>query len=81
MTAALVSPEGNVTIPPEIRKELGLEHGGRIEFVPFGEGQVVLVAMTLSPSVLRGILPKPDLQCSVEEMVEIAARRAAWANK
>jgi AbrB family looped-hinge helix DNA binding protein len=81
MTAAFVSPDGTVTIPQEIRNKLGLENGGRIELVPFGEGQVMLVAMTLSPSVLRGFLPKPDLQCSVEEMVEIAAQRAALANK
>jgi bifunctional DNA-binding transcriptional regulator/antitoxin component of YhaV-PrlF toxin-antitoxin module len=81
MTAAIVSPDGNVNIPEDIRKKLGLEHGGRIELVPFGEGQVMLVAMTLSPSALRGFLPKPDLQCSVEEMVEIAAKRAALANK
>lgn len=81
MTTAFVSAEGNVAVPLSIRKALGLEGGGRIEFLPFGDGQVLLIAMNLSPAVLKGILPKPDLDCTVEEMVEIAAKRAAWASR
>jgi len=81
MTTAFVSADGIVTVPLPIRKALGLENGGRIDFLPFGDGQVVMIAMNLSPSVLKGILPKPDLDCTVEEMVEIAAKRAAWASK
>ncbi len=81
MTTAFVSADGNVNIPQSIRKALGLENGGRIEFLPFGDGQVVMIAMNLSPSVLKGILPKPDLDCTVEEMIEIASKRAAWASR
>ncbi|MYM86858.1 AbrB family transcriptional regulator [Duganella sp. BJB488] len=81
MTIAFLAPDGTVTVPRSVRKALGLENGGRIEFLPFGDGQVVMIAMNLSPKMMEGILPKPDLDCSVEEMIEIAAKRAALASK
>jgi AbrB family looped-hinge helix DNA binding protein len=81
MATANVSPEGVVTIPKSIRVALGIENGGPVEFVPYMEGQVTLIAVNLSPKVLKGILPRPDLDCSVEEMVELAAKRAVMAQK
>ena len=81
MTTALVSPDGNMTLPAPIAAALGLEHGGRVEFVQLADGQVTMIARTLPAQVLRGILPKPDVRCSAEEMVTTAARRAAMAAK
>jgi bifunctional DNA-binding transcriptional regulator/antitoxin component of YhaV-PrlF toxin-antitoxin module len=81
MATAYVSPEGVVTIPESILAALGLNAGGRVEFVPIMDGHVSLVAANLSPSVLKGVLPRPDLDCSVEEMVELGAKRAMLAQK
>jgi bifunctional DNA-binding transcriptional regulator/antitoxin component of YhaV-PrlF toxin-antitoxin module len=81
MTTAFVASDGTVTVPPSVRKALGLENGGRIEFLPFGDGQVVMLSTNLSPKILKGVLLKPDLDCSVEEMVEIAVKRAALASR
>jgi len=81
MTTAFISADGNVTVPASVRKALGLESGGRIEFLPFGDGQVVMIAMNLSAGELKNILPKPSLNGSVEEMVEVAVRRAALASR
>lgn len=81
MATANVSPDGVVTIPKSIRAALGIENGGRVEFVTYMEGQVTLIAVNLSPNVLKGILPRPDLDCSVEEMVELAAKRAVMSQK
>lgn len=81
MATAYVSPDGSVIIPESIRAALGLENGGRVEFVPIMEGQVSLVAANLSPSVLKGFLPRPDVDCSVEEMIELGIKRAMMAQK
>ncbi|OEZ62242.1 hypothetical protein [Duganella sp. HH105] len=81
MATAYVSPDGSVTIPESIRVALGLENGGRVEFVSIMEGQVSLVAANLSPSVLKGFLHRPDVDCSVEEMIELGIKRAMMAKK
>ncbi|WP_373989361.1 AbrB/MazE/SpoVT family DNA-binding domain-containing protein [Duganella sp. BuS-21] len=81
MVTAFVAADGSVTVPRSVRKALGLEQGGRIEFLSYGEGQVLLVAKNLSPSILKGSLPKPDIDCAAEDMVEFAAKRAAMASK
>ncbi|WP_147328124.1 MULTISPECIES: AbrB/MazE/SpoVT family DNA-binding domain-containing protein [unclassified Duganella] len=81
MATAYVSPDGSVIIPESIRVALGLENGGRVEFVPIMEGHVSLVATNLSPSALKGILPRPDVDCSVEEMIELGIKRAMMARK
>lgn len=79
MATSFVSSDGQVTIPEEILTILGLEKGGQVEFVHLMAGQVTMVPRNVSIKSMKGILPKPDIDCSVEEMVEIAAKRAAMA--
>jgi hypothetical protein len=40
-----------------------------------------MIAKNRSISMLKGILPKPELDCSAEELVEIAVKRAVTAGK
>jgi bifunctional DNA-binding transcriptional regulator/antitoxin component of YhaV-PrlF toxin-antitoxin module len=79
MAEAQISSEGMVVIPSSILKALGLESGGTVEFIPDIEGMVMLIARNLSPQNLRGTLPKPNLDCSVDEMVELGIKRAVMA--
>lgn len=81
MATSYVSSDGRVTIPEEILVFLGLERGGQVEFVHLMAGQVTMIPRNLPANSLKGILPKADVDCSIEEMVEIAGRRAAMAAK
>jgi antitoxin PrlF len=79
MLTALVTPQGEVTIPEPVRKCLGLEHGGEIKFVEYESGWYTLIALKDSISDLPGLLTKPDVHFSIEEMNEIVARSVAAA--
>lgn len=81
MATSFVAPDGGVIIPEEILAFLGLEKGGPVEFVHLMPGQVTMVPRNLSAKSLKGILPKPAVDCSIEEMVDLAARRGAMATK
>ncbi|MYM29673.1 AbrB family transcriptional regulator [Duganella sp. CY15W] len=81
MNEAEVSPEGVVTIPYAIRKELGVEHGGKIEFIRDLDGIIVLVGRNISLDVIKGILPRPEIDGSVEELVGLGIKRAMLDQK
>lgn len=72
-----ITSKGQVTVPAEIRAQLNLQTGDRLEFeidqgslrvVPIGKG-------TLQEFI--DILPKPSRVVSVEEMNEAIAEGAA----
>jgi len=81
MASVIVSPEGQLTIPGAIRIALGLEHGGRIELVEYEPGQYAIVAATASADRLKGMLHKPGVNLSIDEMNEIVRRKVALAAK
>lgn len=81
MAITFLAADGTIKLSPSIQKVLGIKSGDRIELVRFDDGQVLMIAKNRSISSLKGILPKPDLDCSVEEMVEIAVKRAVTAGK
>jgi bifunctional DNA-binding transcriptional regulator/antitoxin component of YhaV-PrlF toxin-antitoxin module len=81
MAEAYVSPEGVVTIPEKFRAALGLENGGRVEFVQFEDGELTMIALTLPAEALRGILGKPRRHYTIEQMDEIVGRCVAQAAK
>ncbi|MGV7210936.1 AbrB/MazE/SpoVT family DNA-binding domain-containing protein [Oxalobacteraceae bacterium A2-2] len=80
MAEAQVSPHGEVVIPPEILQALGLQEGGRVEFVWYPDGRLGMVARGPVLPHLKGILPKPQCDLTVEEMCDLAAIRAARDN-
>ena len=81
MASTIVSPEGQLTIPSAIRIALGLEHGGRVEFVEYEQGRYAIVAATASVDRLKGMLHKPGVSFSIDEMNEIVRRKVALAVK
>jgi len=72
MSASVVSTKGQIVIPAQIRAELGVKAGSRVEFVKTDEGWLIKPAVT----ALKGILKKPRKPVSVEDM-NLAIRRRA----
>ena len=42
MPSALVTFNGRITLPTDVRKQLGLKTGDKVEFVEIGDGQFAL---------------------------------------
>jgi antitoxin PrlF len=42
MPSALVTFNGRITLPTDIRKQLGLKTGDKVEFIEIGDGQFAL---------------------------------------
>lgn len=69
MSEATVTSKGQVTIPADIRRSLGLNAQDRLSFTPMPDGTVVLRAKTRSILDIKGILePAPGTAVSVDEM-------------
>ncbi|MDB5970266.1 MAG: transcriptional regulator, AbrB family [Hydrocarboniphaga sp.] len=70
MSEATMTSKGQVTIPADIRKALGLEAGERVVFTQLDDGTTVMRAKTRSITELKGLL-KPargKRNVSVDEM-------------
>lgn len=81
MARANVSPDGQLTIPHEMRLAMGLEHGGSVELVEFEPGQFTIVPLTATTERLKGMLRKPGVHFSIDDMNEIVRRKVALAAK
>jgi antitoxin PrlF len=68
-----ISSKGQVTVPAEVRKRLGIKQGDKLSFVIEDEGGVRLAAPRFRDlSSLRGAAGKLQKLLSWEEMREIA---------
>jgi len=74
--AATVSSKGQVVIPSDVRKRLGLTHGSLLRFVLDEEGVRLLPAAS-AVQRLKGRLPKPARPVSVDDMNRAVAERRA----
>lgn len=81
MAMTTFAADGTIKLPRSIQKALGLKNGDQIELLKYEKGQVLMVAKNRSITELKGILSRHDLNCSVEELLEIAAKRAVRTNK
>jgi antitoxin PrlF len=76
MATATLTSKGQITIPAEVRRGLGVDVGDRVEFVELAPGQYLLVASTHDVRELKGIVPRPGRAVSIEEMNAAVRRRA-----
>jgi len=67
MTTAKITSKGQITIPIEIRNELGLTAGVKVIFLIEGNS-VRFLPFTKDISSLKGIVAKPKNSVSLEEM-------------
>ena len=70
MFEATITSKGQVTIPADIRKALGLSAGERVVFTRLDDGTTVMRAKTRSVLELKGMLKPARRQrkVSVEDM-------------
>jgi antitoxin PrlF len=80
MTSATVTSKGQVTIPLDVRTQLGLSTGDRIEFI-YNEqtGRYEVVPATRSVTALKGIVRKPAEPVSIEDMNAAIAHQGGSA--
>jgi len=80
MASATVTSKGQVTIPVNVRNQLGLSTGDRIEFILNDEtGRYEVVPATRSVTALKGIIRKPAKPVSVEDMNSAISQQGASA--
>lgn len=75
MPTATVTTRGRITIPVEVRNELKVDAGDRVEFVQIAPGRYEFVAATQSVTGLRGLFGKPKKRVSIEAMNKAIAQR------
>jgi antitoxin PrlF len=68
MPSAKVTSKGQITIPQEVRNEMGISEGDRIEFVRGADGRFTMIAATKSIMALKGIIPLRRKPATLEEM-------------
>lgn len=81
MPEATVTSKGQLTLPLEVRENLGLTAGSRVSFVRLPDGAYEIIPATGSVRALRGMLSGARGVVSVEQMeqavVEAAVERSA----
>ncbi len=76
MPTATVTSKGQITIPAEVRRSLGLKSGSRVDFVRMDSGAYELVPTTESVTSLKGCIPPPATPVSLEQMERAVAEAA-----
>lgn len=79
MTTATLTSKGQITIPAEVRHELKVDAGDRVEFIQIAPGRYEFVAATQSVTELKGMFGKPTKAVSIDDMNKAVAKRGAAA--
>lgn len=79
MSSAALTSKGQITIPVEVRRDLRLKTGDRVEFIKGANGAYALRAKMGSIQDLRGIVKWTGKPATIEEMNEVIAK--GWAGK
>jgi len=69
MSEATLTSKGQITIPVDIRRSLGVQAQDRLSFTPMPDGTVVLRAKNKTLANIKGLLkPPPGTSVAVEDM-------------
>jgi antitoxin PrlF len=79
MSTATLSSKGQITIPAEVRNELKVDAGDRVEFVQIAPGRYEFVAVTNDVTELKGMFGPAKKTVSIESMNAAIALRGAAA--
>ena len=75
MTTATLTSKGQITIPADVRRDLQVDAGDRVEFVQIAPGRYEFVAATRDVSELKGMFGKAKKSVSIEAETERRPRR------
>ena len=67
MSTATVTSKGQITIPADVRRRLGLEAGDRVEFVE-ADGGFAIKPANDDVRALKGLLRKPARPVTIDDM-------------
>lgn len=76
MPSATITSKGQITLPVEIRRALGVGPGDRVSFRTTSDGRVVVEPETLDLRSLKGSVRSTVKGVSVEQMQQAIARAA-----
>ncbi len=79
MTTATLTSKGQITIPIDVRNDLKVIAGDRVEFVHIGTGRYEFVAVTREVTALQGIFGPAKETFSIGAMNTAIAKRGAAA--
>lgn len=79
MTTATLTSKGQITIPVDVRNDLKVDAGDRVEFVQIAPGRYEFVAATRSVTELKGMFGPAKKTVSIEAMNMAIAQRGATA--
>lgn len=79
MTTATLTSKGQITIPVDVRHELKVDAGDRVEFVQIAPGRYEFVAATQNVTELKGMFGKPTKPVSIDDMNKAIEKRGAGA--
>jgi len=71
---ATVTSKGQVTLPAEARKQLGIKAGSKLEFVVVDGSRLEVIPVAQSVTSLKSILPKPRKRLSLAEIDDAIGR-------
>ena len=72
-----MTSKGQVTLPVEARRRLGIRAGTRLEFIVKDDDRLEVVRVGGSVRDLKGLLPRPRRKLSPDEMEQAIARGAS----
>ena len=79
MSTATLTSKGQITIPVEVRNDLKVDAGDRVEFVLIAPGRYEFVAATRDVTALKGMFGQARKSVSIEAMNAVIAKRGAGA--
>jgi antitoxin PrlF len=79
MTTATLTSKGQITIPADVRHDLKVDAGDRVEFIQIAPGRYEFVAATQNVTALKGMFGKPTKSVSIDDMNRAIANRGAAA--
>lgn len=72
-----MTSKGQITLPVDVRRSLGVDTGDRVELVEAAPGRYEVVAATRPVTALKGMFGKRGKTVSIGEMNAVIARRSA----
>jgi len=77
MVEATMTSKGQLTVPAEVRRALGLQPGSKVEFVATERGAYELTVKRGSIQGLKGMFPAPAVPVTLEQMDDAIAQGAS----
>jgi len=76
MTATVTS-KGQVTLPAEVRRRLGLRPGSKLEFIVMDDERLEVIPVSETVSSLKGMVPRPKKTLSLADIDKAIAKGAS----